>query len=91
MIVGVVGLGLIGGSFARAYHEAGWTVRAYNRSTSIREFAELCGAVDEELTKENIAECDIVLLTLYPEAVISYAEEMAPYFGQQCDGGGLMG
>ena len=25
MTVGIVGLGLIGGSFAKAYHAAGWT------------------------------------------------------------------
>ena len=28
MTVGIVGLGLIGGSFAKAYHEAGATVLA---------------------------------------------------------------
>ncbi len=32
MTVGIVGLGLIGGSFAKAYHEAGVTVLAWNRS-----------------------------------------------------------
>ena len=34
MTVGIVGLGLIGGSFAKAYHEAGATVLAWNRSRS---------------------------------------------------------
>ena len=54
MIVGIVGLGLIGGSFAKAYHEAGWKVLAHNRSKSVLDFAKISGAVDDELTKENI-------------------------------------
>ena len=28
--VGIVGLGLIGGSFAKAYHQAGWRVLAFD-------------------------------------------------------------
>ena len=28
--VGIVGLGLIGGSFAKAYHAAGWRVLAFD-------------------------------------------------------------
>ena len=55
--VGVVGLGLIGGSFAKAYHEAGWTVLASNRTKSILDFAILSGDVDAELTKENGKYC----------------------------------
>ena len=38
MTVGIVGLGLIGGSFAKAYHEAGATVLAWNRSRSVLDF-----------------------------------------------------
>ena len=79
--VGIFGLGLIGGSFAKAYHEAGWTVLAHNRSRSVLDFARLSGDVDGELTKENVAECDLVLLTIYPEAVIAAIREFAPYFG----------
>ena len=54
MTVGIVGLGLIGGSFAKAYHEAGATVLAWNRSRSVLDFAVMSGAVDGELTEENI-------------------------------------
>ena len=79
--VGIFGLGLIGGSFAKAYHEAGWTVLAHNRSRSVLDFARLCGDVDGELTKENVGACDLVLLTIYPEAVIAALREFAPYFG----------
>ena len=83
MIVGIVGLGLIGGSFAKAYHKAGWKVLAHNRSRSVLDFAKISGAVDDELTKENIAQCDLVLVTVYPAAAVSYIEEMAEHIGKK--------
>ena len=83
MRVGIVGLGLIGGSFAKAYHAAGWEVLAMNRSVSVLEFAMLNGDVNGELTNENISSCDLVLLTIYPEACISKLRELAPYIGKK--------
>ena len=81
MTVGIVGLGLIGGSFAKAYHEAGATVHAWNRSRSVLDFAVMSGAVDAELTEDNIAACDLVLIALYPEATIEWFRRMAPHIG----------
>ena len=81
--VGVFGLGLIGGSFVKAYHEAGWTVLAHNRSKSVLDFARISGDVDGELTKENIGDCDLVLLTVYPEAAVETLREFAPYIGKK--------
>ncbi len=83
MIVGIVGLGLIGGSFAKAYHEAGWKVLAHNRSRSVLDFAKISGAVDDELTHENISECDLVLITVYPAATARYLEAAAPHIGKK--------
>lgn len=81
MTVGIVGLGLIGGSFAKAYHAAGERVLAWNRTRSVLDFAMLDGGVDGELTEENIADCDLVLVTLYPAAAIEYLTRMAPHIG----------
>ena len=83
MKVGVVGLGLIGGSLAKAYKAAGHRVLAHNRSRSTLDFAMLSGAVDEELTKENISDCDLVLVAVYPQAAIDYLKEMGPYIGKK--------
>ncbi len=77
MTVGIVGLGLIGGSLAKAYHDADWRVLAHNRSSSVTEFAEMAGAVDAALTQENIGECDLLLLAVYPQASAEYLEENA--------------
>lgn len=83
MIVGVAGLGLIGGSFAKGYHSKGHTVYAYNRSKKTLDFAVISGNVDAELTKDNVSECDLVIVCMYPDASIAWIEEMAPYFGSK--------
>lgn len=83
MTVGVVGLGLIGGSMAKAYHEASWRVLAYNRNASVLGFAEMTGDVDGALTKDNISACDLVLLAVYPQACIDYLAQMAPYISEE--------
>ena len=84
MTVGIVGLGLIGGSIAKAYHADGQTrVLAWNRSRSMLEFAMLSGAVDGELNEESIAQCDLVLVALYPEATIEWLERMAPHIAKE--------
>ena len=81
MRVGVVGLGLIGGSMAKAYHQAGHEVLAWNRSRSVLDFAMLSGDVDGELSSGNVCSCDLILLTVYPEASVSWLREMTPYIG----------
>ena len=81
MTVGIVGLGLIGGSFVKAYHQAGHRVLAWNRSTSTLDFAMLSGEVDGALDKESVSDCDLILLCIYPEAAISWLEEYAPFIG----------
>ncbi len=81
MIIGIVGLGLIGGSFAKAYHEAGWQVLARDTDQNTLEFAKLSGAVDGELTDGQLPACDLILLAAYPAASISYFKEKAHLMG----------
>ena len=83
MRVGIVGLGLIGGSFAKAYRAAGHSVLAWNRSRSVLDFAIMSGTADGELTKENLPDCDLVLLCVYPQAAIDWLTDMAPYVGKK--------
>ena len=83
MTVGIIGLGLIGGSLAKAYSQEGHRVLALDTDRSTMQFAMVSGAVDEELTKENAAECDIVLIAIRPEAACRVLEEFAPHFGSK--------
>ncbi len=77
MQVGILGLGLIGGSAARAYKEAGHTVLAFDRDKVILDYAILCGAVDAPLPPEDLSKVDLLLICLYPKAAIEYLRENA--------------
>lgn len=81
MIVGIVGLGLIGGSFAKAYQKEGHTVLAFDKDHSVLEFAKIDGAVSGDLNRENLSQCDLILLAVYPMAAVEYLRENAPYIG----------
>lgn len=67
--------GLIGGSMARTYRKAGHRVLAADTDKQMLSFAKLAGAVSGELTGENIPECDLILLCVYPEASAAWLEE----------------
>lgn len=82
MTVGIVGLGLIGGSMAKAYQAEGHRVLAWNRDATVVEFAKIDGMVDDVLDSQNLKECELILLALYPEAVISWLEENAPHISK---------
>ena len=78
MTVGILGLGLIGGSLARAYKLAGHTVYVKNRDQQMFSFAMLSGAVDGKLDESTIPECDLILLAIYPDGCVNWLEENAP-------------
>ena len=77
MIIGIVGLGLIGGSAAKAFKAAGHVIYSYDIDRQIVGFAQLEGIVDAELSADNLGKCDLVLLTATPQAVIGYISENA--------------
>lgn len=80
MIVGIAGLGLIGGSLAKAYQQAGGhTVLALDRDASVLGIAKVSGAVNGELNEESAAACDLVLVALYPKAAIEVMRRLAPH------------
>jgi prephenate dehydrogenase len=84
MIIGVAGLGLIGGSLAKAYKEQpGNTVYGYDIDPSIAAFARLSGAIDGVLDQESARNCDCVFIAIFPEDARNYLREMAPYFNPQ--------
>lgn len=77
MNVGILGLGLIGGSLARAYVKAGHAVYAWDRDESILSFAQLAGAVTGKLDWETVGQCQLLLLAIYPGGSITWLEENA--------------
>lgn len=79
MTVGILGLGLIGGSLARAYAMEGHRVLCHDKDESMLAFAMLAGAVDATLNRENICECELILLAIYPEGCANWLEENAAH------------
>ena len=77
MKVGILGLGLIGGSLARAYALEGHTVYACEKDESMLSFAMLAGAVHDKLDKNTIPQCDLILLAIYPGGSAAWLEENA--------------
>ena len=81
MTVGVVGLGLIGGSIAKAIkYNTDNKVIGFDIDENVVLKARLLGAIDEEMTEQKISECDIIITGLYPEATKKYITDNARKF-----------
>jgi prephenate dehydrogenase len=84
MKVGIVGLGLIGGSLAKAYKcSGGTTVYGADTDGTILEFARLQGVIDGALTPGTIALCECILLAVTPAAACEWLEENAPFIDKR--------
>ena len=77
MKIGILGLGLIGGSLARAYALEGHTVYAAEKDEHMLAFAMLAGAVHGRLDESTIPQCDLLLLAIYPAGSARWLEENA--------------
>lgn len=74
---GVVSLGLMGGSFAKAFAAAGAEVYAWNRTRSTLELA-MIETVTGELDEETIPTCELIILAGYPASTVEWLERYAP-------------
>lgn len=78
MKIGIAGLGLIGGSIAKAYKEYAKEnqedieIFAFDKDQPIVDFAILEGTLDGVLDDNNIGECDLIFVALYPIASAEY-------------------
>ena len=79
MNVGILGLGLIGGSMARTYAKAGHCVYAAEKDASVFDFAQLSGAVFGQLNETTIGTCDLIILSVYSDASATWLENNAKY------------
>lgn len=84
MTAGIVGLGLIGGSMARAYKSAGHRVLGYDKDSASQGYALLSEIIDCELDDTNIKECDVLFIALYPKAAEEYLTAKAQLISKSC-------
>ena len=81
MTVGIVGLGLIGGSLARSIKvHTDFEVLGMDINPQTMLQANLLGAIDGTLTEDNLARCDVVLVALYPAAIVTWITEHQDVF-----------
>ena len=74
----IVGLGLIGGSYAEALKRYGFRVTAITRSRKTIDYALDKGLIDEgaaEVDPRLVSEADIVVFALYPHVFIEWIEK----------------
>lgn len=78
MNVGIIGLGLMGGSMAKGIKvKTGHTVYAFDVSDEAMLMAKLSGAMDEELNDTTLPMCDVVFLALRPGIAVKWLEDNA--------------
>ena len=78
MTVGIVGLGLIGGSMAKSIKaRTAHTVFGCDLDQETMMMARMCGAIDAPLTAEKLKECDLVLVAIRPAAAVKWVKEHA--------------
>lgn len=81
MKIAIIGLGLIGGSLARTIKlHTDATVYGCDLNPATIEQAMLMEAIDAELTDDVLRECDLVLVALYPAAIIEWIQAHADMF-----------
>jgi len=79
--VAIIGLGLIGGSIAKAIKQnTDYHVYGFDIQDSVVKKALLVEAVDDILTDEALTACDLTIVALYPGDTIAYIQEKAPLF-----------
>ena len=79
----IVGLGLLGGSYAKALKKQGCTVEAVTRSQDSIDYALEQGIIDGGAAfpdPDVIGRADVVVLALYPEVLLGWVKENQRYF-----------
>ena len=81
MKTAVIGLGLIGGSIAKAYKSASLNeVYGYDKDPSTLSYAKLSETIDDVLTDELLTQCELVFIALYPGDTVDFLQKKASYF-----------
>lgn len=85
-VITIVGLGVVGGSYAIALSKKGYTVYGVNRSSQSINDAIACGAIkDGGNTPEKFFPLsDVIIIALYPNQIVNYLEQYGKYIKKDC-------
>ena len=79
----IVGLGLIGGSYAQALTDLGYEVGAITRSQETIDYAiehKIIAHGTTSVSKEYVSQFDVVVFALYPKVLLKWIEQNQGYF-----------
>ena len=83
--IGVIGLGLIGGSLARTIvNRTNHVVYSYDRDESALKLGSLLHAYHHVLTDDDFASLDMLIVALYPSATIDVIKRYLPLLKDGC-------
>lgn len=83
MNIGIVGMGLIGGSMAKAIKTyTDNKVYGWNRTQTTVDEAISMKVLDGNLTEDIIPSCELLIVSLYPEATIDYIRNNAAFINK---------
>lgn len=81
--VGIVGLGLIGGSMAKSTSKHTIChVFGYDKNPEAIQLAKMSGAILDTLTQDNLKDMDLIMIAIAPEQIVKWMNENAAYFDQ---------
>lgn len=81
MNIGIVGLGLIGGSLAKAIRKnTEHSVWGLDQDPTVLAKAKMVGAIDKELRPQDFEKCDLLMIAIYPKGVLRFLRENASSF-----------
>lgn len=83
--IGIIGLGLIGGSFAKAIkRNTQHTIAGFDISEDVLKQALAKGVIDKRLDDAALSECDLLFVALYPAACIKAVTERLSMLKKGC-------
>lgn len=79
MKIGIIGLGLMGGSLAKTLKKlGGYEVFGYDIDETTMLKADMLGAINGELTVDMAKDLDMLIVSLYPSGFLSSIERFLP-------------
>lgn len=85
-VITIVGLGVVGGSYAIALSKKGYVVYGVNRSTQSIEEALAAGAIKDGATtpEKFFPQSDVIIIALYPDQIADYLKTYGKYIKKGC-------
>lgn len=80
MKIGIIGLGLMGGSYAIGLSKKGHMIYGMDSNSDTLSYALENHIINDVLSESDISLLDVLILAFYPEAIINFLKKYQKYF-----------